>query len=127
MPSRILEDDVSEQPRGDDEDQGRPDAGRHDGNETDDIRAQITQRDPGSGPQRRAGGSVEEKVIDANRNRTGEASGERVRAWQKLRQDQVPQPMRSESLLGAPDQGVRIQGEPAQDTEYSGAVKAPQH
>src|SRR5262249_53394662 len=87
---------------------------------------EIAQRDPDSGPQQGAARGVEEKAFGRNRNRTGEPGGERIRARQKLRQDQIPQPMRGETLLGVADEGVGVQGQPAQDPEHAGAVRAPQ-
>jgi hypothetical protein len=70
-------------------------------------------------------------VFGPNVNRAGEASGEWIRAWQELRQDEIPQPMCDESVLGVTDEGVQVERNAAQHLEYAGAVEAtepvPEH
>src|SRR3989449_9727495 len=50
MPSHVLENDVRNEPPAEYEDQGRSASERPCCNETDDVRAEIAKRDPGSGP-----------------------------------------------------------------------------
>src|SRR5262249_40373943 len=50
LPTLVLERDVANQSGGDGDDQRSSEAGGLSGQQTDDLRAEIAERDPGSGP-----------------------------------------------------------------------------
>src|SRR4029434_2871347 len=122
VPSRVLEHEVGDQDRGDDDGKRHPEAAGPRHHETDDIREDVAESDPGSGPEETAGRSVKDESIEANGNHPSESGGEWVQTRQKLCQDDIPHAMRDEPLLGVPDEGVRVQGEPAQGPEHSGSM-----
>src|SRR5258705_6198644 len=119
-PSDVLGHEIHDQRGGYEDGQRLPAAGSPGHQKSYDIRAGIAEADPGAGPEQGAGGSVEEELFGPDGDDPGQSGGERVQTRQKLRQDQIPRPMREERLLGAPDDGVRVEGEPAHGPEDLG-------
>src|SRR5258707_3332652 len=127
MPPDVLEHEVRGQEGGEADAQRRPAGGGQGCNEANRTRADVAKDDPGTGPEQGARPGIDEESVESEGDRPGESGGERVQTRQKLGQDQILSTMGEESLLGVPDERVRIQREAAQGTEHSKSQRTTQH
>src|SRR5882724_9899909 len=87
LPSRVLEHEIGDQHRRDDDGKRHPEAGGPAHHQADDIREEVPESDPGSGPEQRADRRIEPESFEANGDHAREPGRERVQARQKLCQD----------------------------------------
>src|SRR5882762_8975557 len=74
-PSHVLEHEMADQHRHDDLDNRHPEASGPCCHQTDEIREEIAERDPGSGPEQRPGRGVEQESFGAKGDHAGESGG----------------------------------------------------
>src|SRR6185369_9553734 len=117
LASNVLEHDVGNQRGYEDGHYGHSGPGGLREQPADEIYAEVAEGDPHSRPEERAGRRVEEKSLQADADHPRKSAGQRVQSRKELGQDQIPDAMQEETLLGVPDERIGIQGEAAHDPE----------